>query len=399
MSFYLFDYIFVLLNNQSMKHLSLLSVFFYSLFFSQKIQVLDAESSKPIPQARIILSNQVLYTNDDGFAPVDAESKNFEISAAGFTKEKLSAFKPVVKLKPAVKEIDEVKIVSVDVKSIFEDLQRNYNKVYYSKPSLYDVTFKTKAFNNGQLYFMVIAESKLWTKSNSYNFKDGYKKKYDDIIQMQLNNVKYKKEIKSDSLFNSKTNEFSHSDVGDYFFSFEVYRALANMKMKESKSFGRLLSEEGDEQLIGMKIKSGNGIVIEGEFKYNKTDKAITYYSMNYQQAGYKPYKRTNTEGKDYEFQLGDVVITYEFYKKDGSYLPSLRKTSGDHFYLIHDGKKDRRSSVSEIVYNTFEESNRKGLDNKMDLNKSVWENIPVKEDKEASMLLSKEEQEFVNGK
>jgi hypothetical protein len=315
----------------------------------------------------------------------------------GYNKVNLALYKSTIKLKPSVRELDEVKIRSVDLKSLFEDLHQNYNKRYYDKPSVYDITYKSKSFNNDQLFFMVITEAKLWTKSNSYNYKDGIRKKYDDILQIQLNNVKYKKEAKSDALFNAKTNDFNHADMGDYFFSFEVSRILGNMKLKESKSSGKILAEDGDEQLIKVKVKSENGIIIEGEFKYNKADKAITFYSMNYQQAGYKPYNRTNTDGKEFQYQLGDVLVTYEFYKKNGTYLPSMKRKEGSKFYVIYEDKKDERKAVTEIIYNTFRESTKKGLENRVDFSKSIWENILVKDDKENTILLSKEEQEFVD--
>jgi hypothetical protein len=364
---------------------------------AQKLQVLDAENGKPLFNARIIIQDQILYTNDDGFATVESTAANIEVSAVGYNKVNLALYKSTIKLKPSVRELDEVKIRSVDLKSLFEDLHQNYNKRYYDKPSVYDITYKSKSFNNDQLFFMVITEAKLWTKSNSYNYKDGIRKKYDDILQIQLNNVKYKKEAKSDALFNAKTNDFNHADMGDYFFSFEVSRILGNMKLKESKSSGKILAEDGDEQLIKVKVKSENGIIIEGEFKYNKADKAITFYSMNYQQAGYKPYNRTNTDGKEFQYQLGDVLVTYEFYKKNGTYLPSMKRKEGSKFYVIYEDKKDERKAVTEIIYNTFRESTKKGLENRVDFSKSIWENILVKDDKENTILLSKEEQEFVD--
>lgn len=379
-----------------MRYISILILFSVSIQ-AQKLQVLDAENGKPLFNARIIIQDQILYTNDDGFAPVESTAANIEVSAVGYNKVNLALYKSTIKLKPSVRELDEVKIRSVDLKSLFEDLHQNYNKRYYDKPSVYDITYKSKSFNNDQLFFMVITEAKLWTKSNSYNYKDGIRKKYDDILQIQLNNVKYKKEAKSDALFNAKTNDFNHADMGDYFFSFEVNRILGNMKLKESKSSGKILAEDGDEQLIKVKVKSENGIIIEGEFKYNKADKAITFYSMNYQQAGYKPYNRTNTDGKEFQYQLGDVLVTYEFYKKNGTYLPSMKRKEGSKFYVIYEDKKDERKAVTEIIYNTFRESTKKGLENRVDFSKSIWENILVKDDKENTILLSKEEQEFVD--
>lgn len=379
-----------------MKHLSFFLIFLSAILSAQKIQVLDAENGKPVAQARILLSDQLVYTNEDGFAPLDESAENFEVSASGFKKENVSAFRSVVKLQPNVKEIEEVRIIDVDIQKLFEDVQKNYGKRYYDEPSLYDITFKSKAFNNDKLIFLVIAEAKLWSKSNSYNFRDGFKKKYDEILQMQLNNLKYYKKEKSDNIFNIKTNEFSHEDMGGYFFSFELYRILANMRMKNSKAFGRLLSEDGDMQQISVNVKSANGIVIEGEIKYNKKDKVITYYDVHYQQSGYPVYKKTNTDGKEYEYKLGDVQLTFDFYKKEGSYLPAMKRSSGEKFFIVHDGVSDERKFTTEYIYNTFAKSDKKGLASKVDFTKNIWENVQVKEEKESTMLLSREEQEFI---
>lgn len=54
-----------------MKHSYLLFILFFNLFSAQKLQVIDSENGKPIPNARILLHNQIVYTNEDGFAPVD----------------------------------------------------------------------------------------------------------------------------------------------------------------------------------------------------------------------------------------------------------------------------------------------------------------------------------------
>ncbi|RZL24320.1 MAG: hypothetical protein EOO96_23370, partial [Pedobacter sp.] len=155
---------------------------------------------------------------------------------------------------------------------IFEDIFKNYHKRYYDEPSLYNITMKQRSSDNGKLHFMVIAEAKLWSDSNMYNFKDGFRKNYDNILQIQLNNVKYLKNIKSDSVFSQKTNEFSHETVGNFFFNFEIYRTLMNLRNKETKFSGNLISDDGEEQIINCKIKSIYGINVNGEIKYNKKD-------------------------------------------------------------------------------------------------------------------------------
>lgn len=382
-----------------MKHSYFLLVLFFGLFSAQKLKVVDFETGSPVSNARILLSHQIVYTNEDGFAPVNPDAANFEISASGFQKEKVRAFSPVIRLKPVYKDIGEIKIVDVDIKKLFQDVSKNYQKRYYNEPSLYDVVYKEKKSDNDKLYFLVIAEAKLWSKSNHYNYRDGIRRNYDEILQMQLNNVKYMRNMKSDSIFVAGTNEFSHEYMGNYFFSFELNRTLAHIKSKGSKYSGRLIFEEGDEQLISFKIQSGAGIGIKGEFKYNGTDQTITYFEIHYYQTQYPVMKRKTADGREYDYQLGDASLTFDFYKKDGMYVPALCKLDGEKYVAVYNGKRHERKFSREIIYNTFTKSDDQGLAAKVDFGKSIWENIPVKEEKDGTILLSEEEQAFINGK
>ncbi|MCT2564078.1 hypothetical protein [Chryseobacterium herbae] len=382
-----------------MKHSYIFMILFFGLFSAQKLKVVDSENGKPISHARVILSNQIVYTNEDGFAPVAEDVKDFEISASGYQKKKVSNFNSLIKLIPAYKKIEEIKIVSIDIRKLLKDVSKNYHKRYYNEPSLYDAIYKERRVDNNKLYFLAIAETKLWSKSNQYNYKDGIRKNYDDILQMQLNNVKYLKNITADSILVTNTNDFSHEHMGNYFLNFELNRTLNHVTSINSKYSGKIISEEGDEQLITFKIKSGAGIELKGEFKYNKADKVITYFEVHYLQTDYPPIRRKTPEGVEYDYQLGDASLIFDFYKKDGVYLPALTRLEGDKFSAFYLGKKHERRFSREIIYNTFEKSNNEGLTQKVDFSKSIWENVPVKEDKEDAILLSAEEQAFLNEK
>jgi hypothetical protein len=382
-----------------MKHAYLLLVLFFGLFPAQKLQVVDSETGSPVPNARILLNNQIIYTNEDGYAPVNAEAANFEISASGFQKEKVRTFNPVVRIKPVYKDIGEIKIVDVDIRKLFQDVSKNYHKRYYNEPSLYDVVYKEKRIDNDKLYFLVIAETKLWSKSNQYNYRDGIRRNYDEILQMQLNNVKYLKNLKSDSIFIVNTNEFSHEYMGNYFFSFELNRTLGHLKNRDTKFTGRMIFEEGDEQLITFKIKSGAGIEMKGEFRYNKTDKAITYFEIHYLQTNFPMIRRKTADGREYDYQLGDASLIFVFYKKDGMYVTALSKMKGEKYVAIYNGKRHEREFSRELIYNTFAKSDGRGLNPKVDFSKNIWENVPVKEKKQGTILLSEEEQAFLNEK
>ncbi|UFH32838.1 hypothetical protein LNP04_03730 [Chryseobacterium sp. C-71] len=382
-----------------MKHISYLFVFLSAVLSAQKIQIVDSENGQPIANARILLPNQLLYTNEDGFAPVDESSKDFEVSASGFKKEKIKNFSSVIKLQPAFKDIEEVKIVSVDIKKLFEDVFKNYHKRYYDEPSIYDVVMKQKAFDNNKLHFMSISEAKLWSKTNSYNYKDGYNKKYDDILQLQLNNVKYLKINKSDSVFSAKVEEFKHEYMGNYFFNYELNRTLTNIRSHQAKYSGTLVSEEDGEQLISFKIKTIRGTKIEGNLKYNTADKVITFFVANYAMDDLPIEKKVSTDGRSFDYKYGNAILTFDFYKKDGLYVPALNKFETDNYTMFYKDETHVKKAMREIVYNTFAKSDKKGLDPKVDFAKSIWENIPVKDDKESTVLLSKEEQEFINQK
>ena len=75
-----------------MKPFYLLFIFLFRFFSAQKLRVVDSENGNPIPNARIILQDQIIYTNEDGFAPVNPDAVNFESFCFGFQKRK---YKPL----------------------------------------------------------------------------------------------------------------------------------------------------------------------------------------------------------------------------------------------------------------------------------------------------------------
>ncbi|KFF75822.1 hypothetical protein HX13_07300 [Chryseobacterium sp. P1-3] len=127
-----------------MKFFYFLFIFFFYAVSAQKIRIVDAENGNPVSNARIILRDQIIYSNEDGFAPLGQDAGDFEVSASGFQTEKVPVFIAEIKLKPIYKNIDEIKIINVDIRKIFDDVSKNYDKRYYSGPSLYDIVYKEK---------------------------------------------------------------------------------------------------------------------------------------------------------------------------------------------------------------------------------------------------------------
>lgn len=134
-------------NMTQAKFYTILLLFLILGFFhaqSLKLKIVDSESGNPVPHARIILSNTVLYSNDDGFILLPENSNNLEVSASGYQTEKLGNYNSIIKLKPLYKDIEEVKIINVDIKKIFSDVLKNYEKRYYDQHSLYDIIYRKK---------------------------------------------------------------------------------------------------------------------------------------------------------------------------------------------------------------------------------------------------------------
>jgi len=90
--------------------------------------------------------------------------------------------------------------------------------------------------------------------------------------------------------------------------------------------------------------------------------------------------------------------LTFDYYKNGDRYVPSkigfvvenLKTYVGDKIY-------DNRSA-REIIFKNFEKSISKGVQNPVKINQAYWNDLKVSQDK-GEILLSKEEEEFINEK
>ncbi|PQA95032.1 carboxypeptidase-like regulatory domain-containing protein [Chryseobacterium piscicola] len=363
-----------------------------------KLRIIDSENGDPIPNARIIDATMIMYSNDDGFILLPKTTKNIEVSALGFQTEKFSHFNKIVKLKPLYKEIDEVKIINIDIKKLFSDVLKNYEKRYYSKPSIYNILYKQKNSDDDILSFLLIADGKLWTESNTYNYKDAFNKRFDNFIQMEVDSVKYFKSTISENDFcKGQSLNRSKDFIGNLFFNYELARVNYYFKTKDAKYSGKIVNDSNNEQTIVFKINTSE-IDVSGTITYQKIDKTIIHYELNYDQSKYPSYKVKNKNGLEYEFKVGNGVTYYDFYKKGDKYLPSLSGTKG-YSYCTYDELKQKNSFSREIIFQKFSETNISELPNKIDLTKRIWENISKEKTQNNSVLLSEEEQKFIDEK
>ncbi|HCD9234168.1 TPA: hypothetical protein NEG48_001142 [Elizabethkingia anophelis] len=136
------------------------------------LEVLDVETGKPIPNAKVIApDNTVVYTNDEGKVYILNNIKHINVSAPTYEELDFDLFETIIKLKPIYKDINEVQINIIDTKPIFQNTLKDYPKLYYSKPSIYSGTIKQKAYMNNLINNLLVADVDIWSVANAYNFK------------------------------------------------------------------------------------------------------------------------------------------------------------------------------------------------------------------------------------
>ncbi len=383
-----------------MKQLLLFFFFSFSLLHSQigkKIKIVDAETGKAIPNARIILTDQIYYSNDDGSISLPKDAKQFEVSVNGYETLKNAKFQSTLKLKPLYNDIDEVKIVSIDIKKIFTDVYKNYSDRYYSKPALYDITYSRKSFENDKMKLLVVADGKFWTRDGQYNAKEAFNKKYDNFVQMQIDTLRYLKQENHDFDIKVRPQKVAHEPVGSMFFSYELFYMMRRSKRKDAVTSGKLLYENESEQEISFKTKMENNLTYSGRIIYNKADKVITYYEMNFDQNKSKPQIFKDENGTEYEYRLPNGTYIYDFYKSGEKYVPSKISIKYEGVKYTMGDKVFEYRNARDIVFKNFKETDARGLLNPVEMN-GYWRNMKVSEDK-GWVDLSREEQKFINEK
>ncbi|PSL88159.1 hypothetical protein C7V10_11240 [Elizabethkingia miricola] len=358
--------------------------------------VSDAESGLPIPNAKIITStNDILYTNDDGKVFLPSEVKFLNVSAPTYEEQNIINFSTsIVKLKPVYKDIDEVQITNIDIKQLLGNTLTNYLNLYYSKPSLYYGTIKQKAYLDGQINNLLVADISVWSLANVYNFRE--KNNIDSFAQLGLNNIKYYKTRKYTAgyPFNNNVQIIPRDFVFKLFFNGELVGILNELRNERIKA--KLAYENTDIKIFLFEANNENTkVAYKGKLTYSKKDMLITYFDIHAE--GYNNLlKNKNKNGEEYDVVNTDSYISYDFYKNNDRYVPASIRASGKGYALYKD-QKIPFEVTQDITLQKFQESNRKGLKNKIDLTKNLTDNIPDKEIKETKTLLSEEEQRFIN--
>lgn len=369
--------------------------------FSQqqyKVKIVSSDDGTPIIGAKIITDVGVYYSNDEGFLLAESNLAKVQAIAPTYTGKEVNLFTDkdvnTIQLSPYYIDIPEVSINNVNVQNIFQNTLKNYLEIYYSKPSLYQGVIKQKAYISGKISNFLVADINVWSKYNLFNFSEA--KNVDAFFQMNLNNIRYYKTTKTNSEypFNNDVQIVPSSFVQKLFMNTEIFAILNDFKNINISS--KLIYNTAGIQKIEFKAEDNPKMDFSGYMIYNKNDNAIIYLEVQGKELKNNFQTRKNKLGEEYLVSNDTFKISYDFTKKDYKYTPTNMKItlSGTGIYK---GNKIPVNMSQEIIFQKFKPTNDKGLKNKVDLSKMLTENIPTKEQRESKILLTAEEQKFIN--
>ena len=379
------------------KTFALFFLLFSILTFSQKkISLVDFETKKPIPQARVVYNNEISYTNDDGLVTIPNDITSIQISSPEYGDNKYNV-KDKIELKLLYKEIEEVVIRPIDAKKIIASVLREYDKNYETKTSIFNGTLKSKSDVDNELNRILVMDLDLWTLNNKFD----YRKDIDEFMQINLRNKKFDKNRKDDKsyIFNVKNSTDESKYIKSFLQRFFLYNQLLilDFHTKGFKIKGKIIYENNDVLTIDFKSDEipNDVSIFEGTMQYNQKENTIIYLKCKQLQKNTLS-KYTNYLDQEITTETSTFTVTYDMYKKGKKYIPAKIIMESDANFTIGD-KTYAGTNYREFIYRTHNFADKKGLSNKIDLSKSITDAITDNTVKETKTLLSSEEQKFID--
>lgn len=378
------------------KNITCIFLFLFFLGVSQqKFKILDKETLKPINNARLMVGNLVAYTNDDGEVEISLDKVSnglILVSAPSYEDGHIIGNESEAYLQPKYKEIEEVIVTKFNLYDIISKISDNYNVYYDTDNSLYNAQFKDKLFINNKINSLLVSDIKIWALDNQFDFRY---KDLDKFLQISIDKVRYYKVDNSEINFKKFINEKAIKSFNTRLFLngklILLKRALKDISIKSY-----IIYEDNKIRKISFQSNGSiqEGISFRGIIEINKIDEAISY--MEVEQVQNNSIKKYKSDNDKFILNTKSVLVTYDFYKKDGKYIPS-RYVCIQKGVFEHKGVEKEFNRTREIIFSSKKVVTQKGLSNKIDMSKDIISHIPDTKITQNKLLLSIEEQKFIN--
>ena len=230
----------------------------------------------------------------------------------------------------------------------------------------------------------MVSDIKIWALDNQFDFRY---KDLDKFLQISIDKVRYYK------VDNSEIN-FKKSFNTRLFLNGKLILLKRALKDISIKSY--IIYEDNKIRKISFQSNGSiqEGISFRGIIEINKIDEAISY--MEVEQVQNNSIKKYKSDNDKFILSTKSVLVTYDFYKKDGKYIPS-RYVCIQKGVFEHKGVEKEFNRTREIIFSSKKVVTQKGLSNKIDMSKDIISHIPDTKITQNKLLLSIEEQKFIN--
>jgi hypothetical protein len=383
-----------------MRNLPFIIILFSICSFSQSktITILDSLTKKPIDLVHITYPNSSTgnISNSDGIVKINLQKDSIYISHISYKNSICSSEillkKDTLFINPLSNTLDEIVLYDYDLKKKLKQVLDNYKKYYYNGQLTNTVTYKENFEINGQLVRLFQAQYKWWTKYNFFELNTEVKKQN----KLSLEKVDYSKITSSDKdernggfLKSIPLIKFSNLNFNLILLAHhtkDVYINSINKNMQTTD-----INFDADYFEDGKNLFNYKNCIISID---NKT-KSIKCILLN---MVYKDNKKVSLSRKSkisYTSETTKHKVELFFKKFKNKYSLSYFTSELNGFLTINNEKSKVFSSQKFLITNT-----EKGKKNKkakeINLDKALYDYIPLNKNKETEILLTKKEIGFI---
>ena len=397
-------------NNKYMKVQLSISLFLLlpNFVLGQKITLLvtDKTTMLPVPEAMVFYpkSGNSNFTNDDGLTYLYYESDSITINNLDYVLQKI---KPVllkdtlkIQLIPKTNMLDEVTVTAFDLVKSSQYVLENYKNIYVDHPVNRECTFKEVVKFDNQYKRLIQTQLNWWSKY-SYNLQ---KKEIGTFCTLILGNIEF---FKNDTLKATSIKEGGDAYITKGGLMHELYLNIHISQLLEFKDYIKQTSIETTNNTIYVTYETSwkkftNGQVrLTGHIVFDKKKKGILELEVCKYFKEVKEVKISKRDSEKYETETQKEIQTLRFVENGKGFL-SFKYSGFNGHYTVKFLSSNETHSVD--MNNTFfvlsEIAQKKpNKENLVDLDKPIYKSISTNIPNRTSVLMSKEEQEFLNGK
>lgn len=366
--------------------------------------VQDANTKQPIPDVYVNFKNHSKgnFTNKDGLTYLNFESDSVIVHHIAYLPEiiLLKNTDDTIKvfLQQYFNQLDEVKVVHFDLIKSIDFVFRNYTKLYIDYSVERECTFKEVVQSNGNYLRLLQMQLKWWSKASHIDLK----KETNKYCAISLNNIEF---FKNDTV---SLNDVSAK--GEVFVTKNglISTLYLNTQLGSLYQFkdGLNYSISGaTESTFTVDFKTEwkkfehADIQLSGSIVFDTNTKAVLDLTIDRIYKNFIKKKYSEKTKKEYEVEQLKASHSIHFYKnKEGKLSVKVARLSGE--VVSRFLNKEQKVSVTNHFFVLSEEKQRKATQtNNVDLDKPIYKSIATEIKNSASVLLSKEELEFINAK